>query len=579
MDIEAERENLRHAGGSPSLTDAMQGDPRARVFDYHDRTKHDFTRFANSLGYLDWANQPDPFRRFDGAPLIHLEEVPPSPQPSYDGLFGSDRAPSRAPLHARSVAQLFYDSFALSAWKVAGDSRWSLRTNPSSGNLHPTEAYLLSGPIDGLFHGAVLGHYSPFEHALELRRSLSGDLWDRFRAPTGCDLMIGLTSIHWREAWKYGERAYRYCQHDVGHAIAGVVLACATLGWEARLLETIGDRELAQLLAVDRQSGSEAEHPDVLLGIWTGPDAPVVPESWPDPRLVAEIREQPERGEPNRLSQEHQPWPIIDAVAAACEKPSMSLRPTWYPALNADIPPARQPGARQIIRRRRSAVAMDGVSAISLATFLCQLKRTLPHPGNPVWRAWPWLASVHLALFVHRVEGLPRGLYWLDRDLTSPGIGRTLLRTDFAWERPDGCPETIPLHRLQSGDVGNAAEELCCRQSIAADGAYAVAMIAVMERRLHERGPWFYRRLFWECGMIGQILYLEAEAAGVRATGIGCFFDDPTHHLLGIADHRCQSLYHFTVGGPVEDRRIQQREAYFHRLGQPRSQVGSCHRD
>jgi hypothetical protein len=65
--------------------------------------------------------------------------------------------------------------------------------------------------------------------------------------------------------------------------------------------------------------------------------------------------------------------------------------------------------------------------------------------------------------------------------------------------------------------------------------------------------------------MIGQILYLEAEAAGVRATGIGCFFDDPTHHLLGIVDHGSQSLYHFTVGGPVEDSRLQHREAYFHR--------------
>src|SRR5437660_12483691 len=32
--------------------------------------------------------------------------------------------------------------------------------------------------------------------------------------------LVGLSSIHWREAWKYGERAFRYCQHDVGHALA-----------------------------------------------------------------------------------------------------------------------------------------------------------------------------------------------------------------------------------------------------------------------------------------------------------------------------------------------------------------------
>ena len=32
------------------------------------RTKHQFNRYAD----LDWANQPNPFRRYEGTPLIHL---------------------------------------------------------------------------------------------------------------------------------------------------------------------------------------------------------------------------------------------------------------------------------------------------------------------------------------------------------------------------------------------------------------------------------------------------------------------------------------------------------------------------
>ncbi len=56
--------------------------------------------------------------------------------------------------------------------------------------------------------------------------------------------------------------------------------------------------------------------------------------------------------------------------------------------------------------------------------------------------------------------------------------------------------------------------------------------------------------------MVGQVLYLEAEAAGVRATGIGCFFDDPVHRVFGIEDFAFQSLYHFTVGGAVDDPRL-----------------------
>ena len=90
-----------------------------------------------------------------------------------------------------------------------------------------------------------------------------------------------------------------------------------------------------------------------------------------------------------------------------------------------------------------------------------------------------------------------------------------------------------------------------------------MGFIAEFEPILKQR-PWLYRQLFWETGLLGQILYLEAEAAGVRGAGIGCFFDDAMHQVLGIADLSLQSLYHFTVGGPVEDRRLQTLPPYAH---------------
>ena len=68
--------------------------------------------------------------------------------------------------------------------------------------------------------------------------------------------------------------------------------------------------------------------------------------------------------------------------------------------------------------------------------------------------------------------------------------------------------------------------------------------------------PWRYRQLHWEAGLLGQVLYLEAEAAGLRGTGIGCFFDDVCHELLGLQGTAFQSLYHFTVGFPLVDERI-----------------------
>ena len=77
-------------------------------------------------------------------------------------------------------------------------------------------------------------------------------------------------------------------------------------------------------------------------------------------------------------------------------------------------------------------------------------------------------------------------------------------------------------------------------------------------------GPWFYRRVYWETGVIGQILYLEAEASGIRSTGMGCFFDDLTHRVFGLTGDRFQVLYHFTMGGPVDDPRLQTHPPYQH---------------
>ena len=79
-----------------------------------------------------------------------------------------------------------------------------------------------------------------------------------------------------------------------------------------------------------------------------------------------------------------------------------------------------------------------------------------------------------------------------------------------------------------------------------------------------ERYPFLYRRLHWETGMIGQVLYLDAEAHGMRGTGMGCFFDDITHEILGLSDNTFQDLYHYSIGKAVEDRRLTTLPPYHH---------------
>jgi len=102
---------------------------------------------------------------------------------------------------------------------------------------------------------------------------------------------------------------------------------------------------------------------------------------------------------------------------------------------------------------------------------------------------------------------------------------------------------------------------MSCHQDIAADSAFSMSMLAEFNQGL-KFGAWGYRQLFWETGIIGQVLYLEAEAAGVRGTGIGCYFDDVCHSLLGLTDQKYQSLYHFTIGIPMQDERIKTLPPY-----------------
>ena len=517
------------------------------VLRYHERTKHHPGRYARALGYMDWDSQPGPFQRFDGAPITRLERVEELASP---GLGALGHVPS-APLDRRFVSQLLMDSLGLSAWKQAGDSRWALRCNPSSGNLHPTEGYILLPAVEGVCERPGLFHYAPKEHGLELRGELDEGAWER-ATDGGPPLLMGLTSIHVRESWKYGERAFRYCQHDVGHAIGAIAYSAAVMGWSVRAVPQVGDWLLASLLGVASQEGPEAEHPDLLLALWPGE-----PGAW-DPEALADLAPALRPDRPSPLGDQHHPWPVIDAVTLACSRPE-GVPPT-PPLLGPSPAVEGGPPARQLIRGRRSAMTMDATTGLSAEGFFRMLRATMP--DRMPCGALPGRPAVHLALYVHRIVGLDQGMYLLPRDRSAEEMLRSELSDRATWDEVG--PDDLPLRRLTEGDASALAQQVSCGQAIASDGAFAVSMLAEFEPVLRREGGWAYRRLHWETGLIGQILYLEAERAGVQATGIGCFFDDSIHQLLGLNGRGLQSLYNFTVGRAVLDGRLQSLDAYHH---------------
>jgi hypothetical protein len=291
--------------------------------------------------------------------------------------------------------------------------------------------------------------------------------------------------------------------------------------------------------------------------------------------VVKKLAECTWHGKANCLSREHGvQWDIIDEVAEASWKTGANER-TVEVLLDQTTPHAlpltpHGPSAGQIIRQRRSAVSFDGKTSISAATFFRMMQLVMPRSDRPQldrpmpWDVWPYDPAIHLLLFVHRVDGLKPGLYFLVRDPQKLSFIQQSMNPELTWSPVPGCPEDLPLYWLLEGDAKKLAAQVSCHQDIAGDGAFSFGMLAEFEGRLREGGAWWYPRLFWESGFLGQVLYLEAEAAGVRATGVGCFFDDPVHEIVAVKGLSLQSLYHFTIGGPVEDRRLMTLPPYGH---------------
>ncbi len=528
------------------------------IIRYHEESKHHFDRYARSAGYMDWDNQPNPFRFYEDTPSFGLPLLKKDPPALHADLYRRNNNPNRE-IRLVNIAGFLELSLGLSAWKAAGESRWSLRINPSSGNLHPTEAHLILPRMDGLEGGIY--HYNSLLHALEQRALVSEKVWQHIASHFGCEgFLIGFSSIFWRESWKYGERAFRYCNHDVGHALAAVSISANLFGWKASYLNGLSDQELDTMLGFDktRFNPLEEEHPDLMCWVQPCPSRDV-PRRLPD-AVISAFSKVSIKGQPNRLSKQAVNWKLIYRTANLTRKPATAGQRYQFNEPHRFREDTNGMAAAEIIRQRRSATAFDPSGSASRKQFMAILDKTLPRNDCApfdVELEEPW---VHLLIFVHRVEELTPGLYFLIRNHKALEPLRSLTRSKFAWQPVEN---DFPLFLLEKGALRQQAMMVSCHQEIAGHSAFSLGMIAAFKNQVAGT-PFAYRQLFWETGMIGQVLYLAAEAHGFRGTGIGCFFDDAVHEILGLTDNHYQSLYHFTIGKPREDPRLTTYPPYHH---------------
>jgi SagB-type dehydrogenase family enzyme len=524
------------------------------ILAYHQRTKHSLQRYAAGPETLDWDSQPNPFREYADAPRMLLPLSAAAIKTTFAEIYSGENV-TPAAISTDSVGALLQLSMGLTAWKQYGPDRWALRANPSSGNLHPTEAYVLAEGIEGIADG--VHHYVSRDHSLEQRCRIA----DNAAKKAAPRLWIGLSSIHWREAWKYGERAFRYCQMDVGHAIGALRYAAGALGWKVDMVEGLTARDIAALLGIDRADDfiGKAEHeaPDLILTVSTG--ATVTPLSQTDQSFVAD-RLADWAGKANVLDRHPMyRWPVIDEASLATRKTG-TVAEAPYRANHPGIGEGSSEPATSVILNRRSAQAFDRSARMGSGAFYHLIDRLLPRPVAP-WDVWSFQPRIHPVFFIHRVDGIEPGIYILVRNPEAEMPLRQAINSEFKWRVPDHVPPQLAFYQLLAGDMTKMARTIFCGQAIASDACFGMGMIAEFEGLVRAE-PWRYKQLHWEAGLIGQVLYLESEALGFRGTGVGCYFDDSMHEVLGLKDASFASLYHFTVGTGLVDTRIQTEPPY-----------------
>jgi SagB-type dehydrogenase family enzyme len=436
---------------------------------------------------------PDPFRHYEGAPVIDLPADPKQPEIAALDVLNGQCGRNESPDWIHFLSRLLFYSASISAAKqTISGQRYALRVNPSSGNLHPTEFHLACP--NGIYH------YRVSSHMLEQRAA--GDFGP---------LRFLLTSIAWREAWKYQSRAYRYCLHDLGHAWQSLALAARAIGCNATAAGNFDDDEVARSYRL-----ADDEWPMLEVRIHGAPEFP----------RAADLEWFP--GIPNKLSTEVIHYPLIEEMHAATKK---TLVPPVAEIRAVTGRERQHEGANygEVARRRRSALDFRGGDE-SIADN--QLLTLLDLATRPLQSDFCGQDYIQLYLYVHRVRGLTPGVYkyWTDE---------------------------ARLELLNSGDQRVIAAALSLGQDLAGNSLVTFSMIGDLERAAALHGDRGYRYVHFRAGAIGQRLYLAAESLGFQSTGIGAFFDDAVNEYLGITrESGRQVVYHFACGYAVEDDRL-----------------------
>jgi SagB-type dehydrogenase family enzyme len=531
------------------------------AWNYHEATKHSYTSVRTNPHFLDFGNQPLPFKIYPALePSRMPAEIRQTGVAALSAIAAGIPAQTNTAPDLEAVAQLLYLSAGITRQRKYSGGEIYFRAAACTGALYEVELYLVCGDVCGEVANLEAGvyHFAPAEFGL--RRLRAGDYRRVLVEATGGEpaiahapLTIVCTCTYWRNAWKYQARTYRHFGWDNGTLLANLLAVATALGLPAKVVCGFVDATLNRLLDVDSQR--EVAFSLVALGHDSGLSARPAPPSQTAPQALAEIS--PLGLETVPLSRDEIDYPLMREMHAASSLHSAEEVAAWRGDTapghtemrtaeiggtgTIDFPPPAGPVIQltplsdaempsdpieQVILRRGSSrqFARTPITLTQLSTLLDRATRGIPADFlNPFGSQLN-----HLYLIVHAVEGLESGAYVFYRD-------RRVLE----------C--------LKRGDFRDQAGYLGLEQQLPADAAVDIFFLADLRSVFDRFGNRGYRAVQLEAGILGGKLYLAAYAQRLGATGLTFYDDDVTRFFSPHAEGK-SAIFLVAVGNSAKLR-------------------------
>ena len=476
------------------------------ALEYHQETKHSEVSIRSSNHYLDWDNKPQPFKFYASIPSMPLPVDFPIPtldvtMKDTDHISSSDNTI----INSKLLSSLLFFSSGITREIKFPHGRYFMRAAPATGALYPIELYIVSENITGLQAGVY--HFCPGLFTLTKLRS--GDYRLLLSEAAGYDQVIRnspftiiLTSIAWRNAWKYQARSYRHWFWDSGVITANLLATAMSFGLDTKLILGFVDKIVNEMLCLDE----ETEASIVLAPVGTGLSL-AEPQQGENPaKFVPDIV-------PLSKSKEIK-YPQIWKLHKASSFNSTDEVRKWTRSITM-VQDIKEP-ENDDMKLQSKVIAPESIISQPLSNVILLRGSTRKFSRRPI--TFVQLSNILYSLTKSIHSDFDKksmiDIYFIANDVTNIQKGAYFFNQ-----------KNNSIYLLKANVHRNMSGYLCLEQSLFSDASVVFYMMTNLKLIVDTLGNRGYRLCQFESGIIAGRIYLSAYSQGIGASG-STFYDD-----------------------------------------------------